>query len=86
MADDFVEIARFSSRMEAEVYGHALDQLEIPFLIQGNDVGIFGPGMTGFTPNGVGLLVPESRLPEVEEVLTCVARPVEEDAGEGVEE
>ncbi len=73
MSQDFVEIARFSSRMEAEVYGHALDESEIPFLIQGADIGMFGPGMTGFTPGGVGLLVPEGRLAEVEEILGCVA-------------
>ena len=76
MAQGLVEIARFSSRMEAEVYGHALDQYDIPFLIQGSDVGMFGPGMIGFTPGGVALLVPEESLPEVEEILSCVAGPV----------
>ena len=41
----FVEIARFDSRLEAEAIGHALDVHEIPFLVQGSDVGMFGPGI-----------------------------------------
>ena len=69
MAQDLVEIARFSSRMEAELCGQTLDQYDIPFLIQGSDVGLFGPGMIGFTPGGVALLVPEASLPEVEEIF-----------------
>jgi hypothetical protein len=79
MAEDFVEIARFSSRLEAEAYGGALEQYDIPFLIQGHDVGMFGPGMVGFTPGGVALLVPAASMPEVEEILSCVVAPAEGD-------
>ena len=79
MAEKFVEIARFPSRMEAETIGHALDQYDIPFLVQSSDVGIFGPGMTGWTPGGARLLVPEKDKPRVEELLTCVVQPVGED-------
>lgn len=79
MAEKFVEIARFPSRMEAETVGHALDQYEIPFLVQSSDVGIFGPGMSGWTPGGARLMVPERDKPRVEELLTCVVQPVGED-------
>jgi hypothetical protein len=76
---DFVELARFSSRLEAEAVGHALDQHGIPFLVQSADVGIFGPGMVGTSPIGARLLVPEDRLEEVQELLTCVAGTLEEE-------
>ena len=69
---DFVEIARFSSRLEAETIGHALDQYDIPFLVQSADVGMFGPGMIGASPSGAQLLVPQNRLDEVRELLNCV--------------
>ncbi len=70
----FVEVARFSSRLEAESIGHALDQYEIPFMVQSADIGIFGPGHTGVTPGGASLLVPAERVKEVSELLSCVVK------------
>lgn len=77
---DFVEVAVFPSRLEAETIGHALDQYDIPFLIQSHDVGMFGPGMTGITPGGASLRVPADRVDEVRELLTCVVKPLPDDA------
>lgn len=79
MAEKFVEIAHFPSRIEAETVGHALDQFEIPFMVQSSDVGMFGPGMTGWTPDGARLMVAEKDRPRVEELLSCVVNPVGED-------
>ena len=76
---EFVEIARFNSRLEAESIGHALDQYEIPFLVQSADVGMFGPGMVGTSPAGARLLVPENKLEEVRELLNCVVGAIEEE-------
>jgi hypothetical protein len=75
---EFEEVAKFDSRLEAETVGHALDQYEIPFLVQSADVGIFGPGMTGWSPEGARLLVPANRVQEVLELLSCLA-PVADD-------
>ena len=75
---EFEEVAKFNSRLEAEAVGHALDQYEIPFLVQSADVGIFGPGMTGWSPEGARLLVPADRVQEVLELLSCLA-PVADD-------
>ncbi len=74
----FVELAKFDSRLEAETIGHALDQYDIPFLVQSAGVGMFGMGMMGKSPVPVSLCVPDNRLDEVRELLTCVAVPVEE--------
>ncbi len=74
----FVELATFDSRLEAETIGHALDQYDIPFLVQSAGVGMFGMGMMGKSPVPVSLCVPDNRLDEVRELLTCVAVPVEE--------
>ena len=74
----YTEVARFSSRAEAETVGHALDQFDIPFLVQSADTGIFGPGMVGWSPQGAALLVPEERMDEVRELLECVVQPLEE--------
>lgn len=83
MSERFVEVAKFSSRLEAETVGHALDQFDIPFLVQSPDVGMFGPGMSGFTPQGASLMVPEDRRAEVAELLSCVVQPLDEAEEEG---
>ncbi len=78
MADEryteFVEIARFDSRLEAETIGHALDQFDIPFFIQSHDIGMFGPGHMGRTPGGAGLCVPAEKAEEASELLHCAVR------------
>ncbi|MXX61867.1 MAG: hypothetical protein F4112_02160 [Holophagales bacterium] len=74
----FVELATFDSRLEAETIGHALDQYDIPFLVQSAGVGMFGMGMMGKSPVPVKLCVPDNRLDEVKELLSCVAGPLEE--------
>ena len=71
----FQEVAWFGSRMEAETIGHALDQYDIPFVVQSGDTGMFGPGMIGTSPVGASLLVPEDCLERVAELLSCVVRP-----------
>ncbi|MCP4656417.1 MAG: hypothetical protein GY856_13470 [bacterium] len=76
---EFVVIARFSSRLEAEAIGHALDQYDIPFLVQSADIGMFGPGHLGRTPVGAALCVPADRAGEVAELLSCVVREIGDD-------
>ena len=78
----YTEVAWFNSRIEAETVGHALDQYDIPFMVQSGDTGMFGPGMIGRSPVGASLLVPEEHLDEVRELLDCVVRPVADEAGE----
>jgi hypothetical protein len=69
---EYTEVGWFRSRLEAEAVGHALDQYDIPFLVQSGDTGMFGPGMVGWSPVGASLLVPENRLEEVRELLSCL--------------
>ena len=83
---EFVEVARFPSRLEAETIGHALDPHGIPFIVQSSDIGIFGPGMTGPSIEGAALCVPSNRLEEVKKLLNCVVEPIPEGAfGEDLE-
>jgi len=70
--DEFVQIGRFDTRLEAEAIGHALDQYDIPFIVKSDDIGIFGPGHVMSTPQGASLWVPASRKREVAELLSCV--------------
>ncbi len=53
---DFVLLHRFPSRIEAEMAGEILKQAEIPYVIQSEDIGIFGPGSSP-APMGARLMV-----------------------------
>ena len=77
-APQLVEIARFPSRLEAESIGHALDQYDIDFVVRSDDVGMFGPGMIGWSPQGASLWVAADRADEVRELLSCVSSPGED--------
>jgi hypothetical protein len=78
-APELVEIARFPSRLEAESIGHALDQYGIPFLVRSDDIGMYGPGMTGWSPQGASLWIAADRADEVRELLSCIVAPVEDE-------
>ena len=85
-SSELVEIARFPSRLEAESIGHALDQYDIPFVVRSDDVGMFGPGMTGWSPQGASLWVAAGQLDEVRELLSCIVAPAEDADVEGDED
>jgi len=69
---EYVTIATFNSRMEAETVAHALDPHGIPFLIQGHDIGMLGAA--GAVPGGIRLMVPDYAAEQVEAMLECVIR------------
>lgn len=59
MTEDWTEIARFGSLVEAELAGGRLESADIPFFIDQRDaVGMFGPGHSGYSTRGVTLRVP----------------------------
>jgi hypothetical protein len=79
---EFVKVAAFSSRLEAEAIGLALEQHGIAFYVMSEDLGIFGPGHTGATPQGAGLWVPEDKVSEVKSLISCVFEPPAEEASD----
>ena len=79
---DIELVGHFHSRIEAEAIANALSQYDIPTLIRGEDFGIFGPGHSGSTPQGVSLWVPADRLAQVKELMTCLFQPESAENGE----
>lgn len=57
----FVRLCNFPSRLEAEMLGEILRQAEIPYIIQSEDIGIFGPGAAP-APGGARIAVREADL------------------------
>lgn len=55
--------------MEAEMAGEILKQSEIPYLIQSEDIGIFGPG-AGPAPMGARLMVRQDDLQDAKVLLS----------------
>lgn len=66
---DFILLHRFPSRMEAEMAGEILKQAEIPYLIQSEDIGIFGSG-AGPAPMGARLMVRQDDLQDAKVLLS----------------
>lgn len=64
-----IVIATFRSRLEAELAAGLLRDAGVESLVQGNDVGMFGPGMTGPTPQGVRLLVGKAQEADARRLL-----------------
>lgn len=65
----FVKLHLFPSRLEAEMVGEILKQSEVPYLIQSEDIGIFGPGAaTG--PGGACMAVRKTDLDYAKRILS----------------
>jgi len=64
----FIGLSVFPSRLEAEMAGEILAGVKIPFIIQSEDIGIFGPGAVP-APSGAKLLVREEDFQEAEALL-----------------
>lgn len=67
--DGFVRLHHFPSRMEAEMIGEILKQAGLPFLIQSEDIGIFGPSAAP-APGGAGLVVRRTDLDYAKALLS----------------
>ena len=59
---DFKKVAHYSTNAEAEMHAEILRAAGIPAITQGPQAGFFGGGFSGFSVQGVALLVPESAL------------------------
>ena len=68
-ATGFVKLHHFHSRLEAEMMGEILEQSEIPYLIQSDDIGIFGSGGSP-VPGGACIAV---RMPDLEDAKSLLS-------------
>lgn len=68
---DFVKVASYRSRLEAETIGHALDQYNIPHLVKNEDAG----GMLVDLMPGASLWVPVDKVSIVAKLLNCAVKP-----------
>ncbi len=70
---DFVKIASFNTRLEAETVGNALDQYGIPHIVKNEDAG----GMLVSIMPGASLWVPSDKVKIVSKLLDCIVQPPE---------
>ena len=69
-ADDGWEaVITYTTTFEADVAKTALEQAEIPVLVKGADVGMFGGAFSGPTAHGVTIYVPADRLEEARDIV-----------------
>ncbi len=71
MNDDirFVALATFANGFEADLVRARLEDADIPVLVKGPQVGMFGSGFQGATVGGVELFVPSPELDRARALL-----------------
>jgi hypothetical protein len=65
----WTHLTSFSSGFEADEARAILEAADIPVLVKGPQVGIFGGGYQGTVPGGVELLVPSPELERARNLL-----------------
>lgn len=74
---DYTKLMTFPSRLEAEMAAEVLKKAQIPFIIQSEDTGIFGPGSVP-SPRGARLLVPKEDMKIARDLLKRIFGEVKE--------
>ncbi|HEV8355917.1 MAG TPA: hypothetical protein VGQ17_04025 [Gemmatimonadales bacterium] len=62
-------VASFSTGLEADIAGAALEEAGIPFRLRSNRAGVFGLTFQGFLPGGITLEVPSPELERARDLL-----------------
>ena len=63
MADsEWAILKEYASRLEADLDLATLETEDVPTIVRGPEVGIFGPGFSGSTSLGVTVFVPVAML------------------------
>ena len=66
---EWIEVATFSTGLEADIAKGALEDADIPVLVRSNAPGIFGLAFQGVVAGGVALHVPTPELERARELL-----------------
>lgn len=74
---DYMKLMTFPSRLEAEMAAEVLKKAQIPFIIQSEDTGIFGPGSVP-SPRGARLLVPKEDMKIARDLMKRIFGEVRE--------
>lgn len=66
---DWVQLATFTTGFEADLAQQSLNEAEIPCLLSGNQIGMFGAGFQGPVMGGIKLYVPSTAVDTARDLL-----------------
>jgi hypothetical protein len=66
---EWVRLAEYASGIEADMARATLAEAEVPVVVKGEQVGIFGAGFQGAQPGGITLFVPAGALDRARDLL-----------------
>lgn len=69
MTAQWVEVASFSTGLEADIARATLEEAGIPARVVSNRAGVFGLTFQGFVPGGITLEVPSPELERARDLL-----------------
>jgi len=67
--DEWVQLHEYAGRFEADLDVGVLEEAEIPVVVKGPPIGIFGPGFSGATATGVRVFVRERDVETARDLL-----------------
>jgi hypothetical protein len=67
--NSFVALRSYSTTVEAEMHAEILREAGIPAILQSPNQGIFGAGFSGFSGQGITLMVPENELDNAADLI-----------------
>ena len=71
----FIKLSQYATVIEAEMHATMLREAGIAAIVQGPQAGMFGAGFSGWSVQGVTLLVPEH---DYEEAMDLIGEELEE--------
>lgn len=66
---EWAVLKEYASRLEADLDLATLETENVPTIVRGPEVGIFGPGFSGSTSLGVSVFVPAAMLDFARELI-----------------
>lgn len=66
---EWVKLSEYGTGFEADIARGILAEAEIPVVVKGEQVGIFGAGFQGAQPGGITFFVPAGALDRARELL-----------------
>jgi hypothetical protein len=65
----WVELGSYAGHFDADIDRALLESAGIPVLVKGSVTGLFGPGFSGPTAEGIRLFVPDDRLEDARRLI-----------------
>ena len=80
---DWTPAVEYGAQYQVDLALPILEEAEIPYVVKGQEAGIWGPAFAGPTSRGIRILVPAERADEARDLLEVEGPDADGDEGPG---